>query len=153
MLEQQLKRQGNPLLCPSAVIVKNDCVLMGLRHYRPDKWKKISVWTMPGGRWDEGDATLEHTLRREVAEETGITDLKILEYIGEAEGAKEGDFVPLFYCTTSEEPKLMEPDKFSEWRWFSIEDYISGIPEDCINKVARKKVRGFLQARQRAGEN
>ena len=109
-----------------------------------DKWKKISVWTCPGGRCEDGE-TVETTLRREVAEETGITDLQILSYIGEVPGAKESDIVPLFFCTTEQEPRLMEPEKFSEWRWISKEDYFRGFPENFINSPARKLIVDFLR--------
>lgn len=98
---------------------------MGHRHYTPDKWKKISVWTVPGGRCDEGEK-IEETLRREVREETGITDLEIIEYLGQVSGAKDGDIVPIFACKTLQEPTLMEPEKFSEWSWKEFEEYKSG---------------------------
>ncbi len=116
MLEQKLQEKGNNTTCPIAVIVSGEKVLVGLRHYTPDKWKAVSVWTCPGGRCDP-DETLEETLRREVAEETGINDLQFLQYCGDFPGAKENDTVPVFLCTTKQEPQLLEPHKFSEWRW------------------------------------
>ena len=109
--------------CPVALLIREGKVLTGHRHYTRDKWKVISVWTFPGGRCDSGES-LEETLRREVYEETGIKDLNIVEFIGEAPGAKEGDRVPLFLCTTSEDVTLMEPEKFSEWRWVTKEDFV-----------------------------
>ncbi len=99
-------------------------VLTGKRNYTEATWKDISVWTIPGGRCDSGE-TLEETLRREVREEVGIDTFEILEFLGEANGAKEGDRVPLFLCKTDQEAKLMEPEKFSEWRWVTKEEYIA----------------------------
>ena len=112
-MDQKLSQIGNKTICPVGVFIKDKKVLVGLRHYTPDKWKTISVWTCPGGRCDE-DETIETTLRREIKEETGITEFKILDYIGEVPGAKKGDFVTLFFCKTDQEPKLTEPHKFSE---------------------------------------
>lgn len=103
-------------------------MLIGLRHYTPDKWKTVSVWTCPGGRCDEGEM-VETTLRREVEEETGITDLEIIDYIGQVDGAKQGDLVPLFLCKTKQEARIMEPHKFSEWRWVAGDEF----PENFIN--------------------
>lgn len=142
-MNNQLVKQGNNVICPIAVIVKDNKILTGHRHYTPDKWKKISVWTIPGGRSDLGE-TVEQTLRRETAEEVNITDLKILDFIGEVPGAKEGDVVLIFYCTTEQEFKLMEPEKFSEWKWVAIEDYVAGEMYSGFNPSARKMIIDYL---------
>lgn len=110
-------------------------LLIGLRHYTADKYKDISVWTIPGGRSD-GRESLETTLRREVAEEVGVTSLTIQKFIGEVPGAKEGDVVHVFLASTDEEPRLMEPEKFSEWKWQSLSD----MPENFINPAALKLI-------------
>lgn len=128
-----LSKEGEITICPVAVFIKNGEILSGLRHYTPEKWKNISVWTFPGGRCDTGE-TIEQTLRREVFEEVGITDFEITEYIGGFPGAKEGDGAPVFICKTDQEPKLMEPEKFSEWRWFIIDQ----LPENFINNAIMK---------------
>lgn len=125
---QQLDIVGDSSHCTSAIIVRNEKILLGLRHYTKDKWKVISVWTTPGGRCDAGES-LETTLRRETAEETGITQLDIKQFICEVPGAIPSDRVFAFLCESTEEPILMEPEKFSEWRWFALED----IPENFIN--------------------
>lgn len=139
MLQKKLSQLGNKKLCPVAVFIKDEKILVGLRHYTPDKWKAISVWTCPGGRCDENE-TIESTLKREVAEEVGITEFEITQYIGEVPGAKKGDIVPLFLCRTFQSPKLMEPEKFSEWTWFLIKE----LPDNYINNDARKVIMNFL---------
>ena len=115
ILEAILQKKGDDKDVPVAFIFKNDKLLIGLRTYTPDKWKAISVWTAPGGRCNNGE-TLETTLRREVFEEVGIDDLIITKYLGSVPGAKEGDIVFVFRAETSQEPKLMELAKFSEWK-------------------------------------
>lgn len=136
-MKEKLQKKGNTTTCPVAIIIRNGKVLMGHRHYAPDKWKNVSgdgvsVWTVPGGRCDEGEP-VEIALRREVEEETGIKDLNIIDFISEIPGAKDGDNVPMFLCRTEQEAVLMEPQKFSEWKWFSREDF----PEKFINEHAR----------------
>ncbi|MGC9611035.1 MAG: NUDIX hydrolase [Minisyncoccia bacterium] len=127
-LQQKLQEIGRKNLAAVAVFEKNGKMLCGLRHYTPDKWQTVSVWTTPGGRCDPGE-TIEATLRREVGEEVGFESFKIIEFLGEFSGAKEGDIVYGFRCVTDEEPQLMEPEKFSEWHWFTP----SEIPTNFIN--------------------
>lgn len=111
-----------------------------MRHYTPKKWQKISVWTIPGGRCDDKEK-IEITLRREVAEEVGITDLNITNFLGEVAGAKDGDIVYVFAGNTNEEPKLLEPEKFSEWKWEDIDK----IPENFINPQVLSLIIDFVR--------
>ena len=139
----EIETLGTTNTCPVAVITRDGKVLMGLRHYTPDKWKTISVWTIPGGRCDDGEK-LEKTLRREISEETGIENLEIEEYLGTVPGAKEGDVVPMFRCKTDDEPTLLEPEKFSEWKWFSPQE----VPENFINPQALVVIRDSLESKE-----
>jgi ADP-ribose pyrophosphatase YjhB (NUDIX family) len=141
---KELLNQGTSSICPAAVIIKNNCILLGLRNYTPDKWKNISVWTTPGGRCDQGE-TLEQALRREVKEEVDIHNFEILDFIGKVAGAKEGDEVPVFFCTTDFEPKLMEPEKFSTWKWIPIKEYLDGGQYQEMNPEAHKLISNYLQ--------
>lgn len=136
---ENLDKDGDGVLCPMAVIIRDNKILLGLRHYTPDKWKKISVWTIPGGRSEKGE-TIGTTLLREAEEEIGATDLKIESYLGEVEGMKAPDVVLLFKCNTSQEPKLMEPEKFGEWKWFSKDE----IPENFVNPKALEIIKKEL---------
>lgn len=134
---QELKKIADLHTCTSAVIVRRGMVLLGLRNYvREKEQKTISVWTTPGGRCEAGE-TIEAGLRRETKEETGIIDLVIKNFITTVPASntvKEGDLVHLFLCTTDEEPELMEPDKFSEWKWFPADN----LPANFINHHARE---------------
>lgn len=116
-------------------VIRNGKMLIGLRNYKASEWKDFSVWTVPGGHCEEGE-TFEDTLRREALEECDIKELQITSYLGVVKGAKEGDTVYVFMGKTDEEPKLMEPDNFSEWKWCEVSD----IPSNFINTEALKLI-------------
>lgn len=143
MIQEELNKIADEQTCPGAIIIKDKKILLGLRNYTPDKWKDISVWTTPGGRCDLNE-TIETALRREVREEVGITDLNIIDFIGQVPGAKDGDIVPLFYCNTTQEPKLMEPEKFSEWLWVPIAEYVSGELWKKMNPAAHRMISDYI---------
>jgi len=136
---KELQITGTPSVCVAACIIRDARLLIGLRHYTPDKWKKVSMWTTPGGRCETGE-TVESTLRRETAEEVGITDLKVVTFLGIVPGAMPGDTLYVFVCETEQEPRLMEPEKFSEWKW----EEIGKIPANFINPAALKLVAEFI---------
>mgnify|MGYP003888088325 CR=1 FL=1 len=146
-LQKKLSVKGDDSICPASVIVRDGSILLGLRNYTSDKWKNISVWTTPGGRCN-GNETIETALRREVQEEVGISDFEIAAFIGEVPGAKEGDVVPVFYCTTRQDARLMEPEKFSEWRWVPLQDYLSSKVYGQMNPAAHKLISEYLECIQ-----
>ncbi len=134
-MENELTKIGNRSTCPAAVLIRDGKVLLGLRHYLQGP----TVWTMPAGKCEDNEM-VESALRREVKEEIGITDLKILKYLGEVAAVNYDGTVPLFICTTEQEPQLMEPDKFSSWQWFDPES----LPANLINTPALELVRAYL---------
>ncbi len=130
-LESILEQEGKPTDAVAAFFIRDGRLLIGLRNYTKGTWKDISVWTAPAGRCDEGE-TLGKTLRREVNEEVGIVGFDIVSSLGQLPGAKDGDCLYVFHCVTDQDATLMEPEKFSEWRWCPI----SEIPENFINPLS-----------------
>ncbi|MFZ2620957.1 MAG: NUDIX domain-containing protein [Minisyncoccia bacterium] len=111
-------------LCFFALIKKDNKILMGLREYR----KGAPVWTYPGGRAIEGETMIE-SIKREILEEIGVSNVNFLRVIGQKDGVKSGDKVYFIQCEINEEPKLIEHDKFKEWKWHEIND----LPKNLID--------------------
>jgi len=103
------------------VLVQNDKgeILFGLRQGSFGSGK----WVFPGGHIEFGETIFE-AARREVMEETGLSVDKLslisvgddLRYI-ESDG-KHYFALGVLARDISGEPKVMEPERCLEWRWF-----------------------------------
>ncbi len=122
-------------ICVATIILKNSQILMGHRHYQ-----NFSVWNFPGGRVESGETIIE-ALHREIKEEIGIQKISIEKYLGQKKGSYQNDVVYFFHCLISEQPKLMEPEKFSEWRWFDF----NNLPIDIISLEDKKFIEKALK--------
>lgn len=82
-------------------------------------------WCIPGGRVEMFE-TLEETVIREAKEETDL-DVKIISIMGVCNHIikeENAHWVAASYLCKIEkgEPKIMEPDKASDMRWFSLDN-------------------------------
>lgn len=107
------------------ILNKKGQVLLGRRHENPDKasseFRVSDVWTMPGGKLEYGES-FEQGAIRETLEETGII-LKKIKIISLNEDMNEfAHFITIgFYSENCEQdPKVMEPEEITEWRWFNL---------------------------------
>ena len=132
------------------MILRNGKVLLGRRHDDPIKADSQlhgeGTWTMPGGKLDFHEQ-LEDGAFREVIEETGIRvakdNLKLVS-VG-TEIVKDAHFVTLgFVCHDFEgEPKVMEPDEITEWRWLDLDKLPKPMffpSEKILNNNLTKKI-------------
>ncbi len=110
-------------------LIKDGKVLLGHRHEDPEKAGSElhgeGTWTIQGGRVEFGE-TIVGAACREALEEADIKldpkDLKLVS-VGN-ERVSDAHFVTIgFVCENfSGEPKVMEPDEITEWRWFDLKD-------------------------------
>ncbi|MDP2671463.1 MAG: NUDIX hydrolase [bacterium] len=77
----------------------------------------------PGGKKEKSES-LEQATRREVKEELGVGIKVGTLFKTEVTSSPEGDFnVSMFLCEiVSGEPKLTEPNKISNFRWYTAEE-------------------------------
>lgn len=109
------------------MLLKEGKVLLGKRHFDPARADSElhgeGTWTMPGGKLHFREE-LEDAAYREVLEETGVAinqkKLKMISVTNDI--VKDAHFVTLgFLCEDFQgEPKVMEPDEITEWRWFAL---------------------------------
>jgi len=107
------------------MVFKDNKVLLGKRNVNPEKASSElhgeGTWTMPGGKIHFGEK-IQEAAKREVEEEIGLIpkSLRIVSVTNEIRD--DVHFVTIgFLCEEFEgEPKVMEPEEITEWRWFPI---------------------------------
>lgn len=107
-----------PRLGVGACIVRDGRLLLFRRLRAPD----AGCWSIPGGKVDFREP-VEEALRREVAEETGLTlgDLRLLCVTDQIH--EDEHWVAPTYLADSftGEPVLLEPEKHEGLDWFALD--------------------------------
>ncbi|MDR2934247.1 MAG: NUDIX domain-containing protein [Rickettsiales bacterium] len=106
------------------IINKDNKVLMGLRKGSYD----ADTWGAPGGKL-EAFEELKDSAIREVFEETGLqfqpNDLQLVNSAERINQKENYHYVGFIYITFADSvnPKIMEPEKCIEWKWFGKCDF------------------------------
>lgn len=83
------------------------------------------TWCLPGGHFEWGEY-LEDCAKRELEEETGIIgdDLEYLHIVNDPRTNEKDSthYVHINFLAKKwrGEPKITEPDKFEDWKWFDL---------------------------------
>ncbi|APD08003.1 8-oxo-dGTP diphosphatase [Flavobacteriaceae bacterium UJ101] len=103
------------------LIKKGNKVLIGKRTGSHGE----NTWSFPGGHLEFGETEFE-TATREVKEETdlNIENLQKYGYTNDFFEEENKHYITLFVKADwkSGEPKRMEPEKCSEWRWERLDN-------------------------------
>jgi 8-oxo-dGTP diphosphatase len=137
-----------PKVGVGVMVLKGDKLLLGLRSVDPAKADSElhgeGTWTMPGGKMEFGEEPHE-TAARELLEETGmrLRSCRLVSVSSEHNG--DAHFVTLgFLCDGFEgEPKVMEPDEITEWKWFPLKELPRNLfvpSRSLLNNYFAKKV-------------
>jgi len=128
-----------PLVGVGALIFDRGRILMAQRGKEPLKgW-----WTLPGGALETGEL-LDHAVRREVLEETGLTvePLRVFEIferiIRDAEGAPEYHYVLVDYLCRVAGGEARAGDDVAKVAWMRL-DELAGlqITEGTLGVIER----------------
>lgn len=133
------------------ILLKDNKILLGKRNEDPAKADSLlhgeGTWTLPGGKLDFKE-DIQDCAYREVFEETRIRikkdKLKIISITNDI--VEDAHFVTLgFLCEDFEgEPKIMEPDEITEWKWFNLNNLPSPLffpSEKAIKNFINKENR------------
>lgn len=111
------------------ILLKDGKVLFGKRSDDPKKADSQlhgeGTWTMPGGKLHFKE-NLEDCVIREVFEETNIKvnkdKIKIVSITNDV--VKDAHHITIVFLAEEYEgePKVMEPEEITEWRWFGLND-------------------------------
>jgi len=108
------------------MLLRNGKILLGKRHDNPEKAKSAlkgaGTWSMPGGKLRFGE-TFEQAAQRELLEETSmiINNPRIICVNNDIVEGAHFITIGVFSDTTQGEPKTLEPDEITEWRWFPLD--------------------------------
>lgn len=104
----------------AVAIRKGSAVLIGQRR----GGRGHGTWALPGGHLEYKESIVDCAVR-EVFEETGLSLIGVTQgpYVNNIFGEDGRHYITLFVqadlAQFNEEPKVMEPEKCSEWRWCS----------------------------------
>lgn len=105
------------------MILKDNRVLLGKRYGDSEENTAKGTWTFPGGKLQFGE-NIDSSGKREVLEETGmgVGDLELISVTNDISYGNH--FITIGFLTNNfeGEPKVMEPNKITEWRWFSLNE-------------------------------
>ena len=129
--------------CGAVIVNENNEILLQLRNKAPEK----EYWSIPGGKVEMFE-TLEEAVKREVKEETDV-NVKVIECLGICNHIvtnEETHWVsPSFLCKIIEgEPKIMEPTKHLDMKWFSLDNLpekLTITTKDAVSNLKKYKIK------------
>ena len=128
------------------LVLKDNKVLLGLRHEDPEKASSElngeGTWTMPGGKIDFGETFLQaasRELKEETDIDTKIEDFDVIHIRDNMVPTAHFLTVGLLLKNPTQEPKVMEPDEITEWKWFDL----NNVPEN-IFLPSKHVLEGYL---------
>ena len=115
----------------AAVVLREGRILLGERIGSHG----AHTWATPGGHLEMGEG-IEECARRETLEETGLVveSFKKLSFTNDIFEKEGKHYVTLFVVAScsSGEPRVTEPNKCKQWKWFELDN----LPEPLFLPLA-----------------
>ena len=124
--------------CGAFILNEEGKVLLQQRNKEPER----GYWSIPGGKleWME---TFEDAVKREVKEECDV-DIQVEKLLGICDHIVKNEnqhwVSPSFLCKiTNGEPKIMEPTKHTDMKWFNLNELPEKLTITTQNAVKQYK--------------
>lgn len=131
--------------CGAFILNEKNELLLQQRNKAPER----EYWSIPGGKVEMFEK-MEDAIKREVLEETGV-EIEIIDLLGICnhivESEKSHWMSPSFLCKIKNGgvPKIMEPTKHLDMKWFDLNNLPSNIT--ITTKVAIENYRRYMKNR------
>ena len=108
-----------PKIGVNVFVFKDGKLLMGKRIGKTG----YGTWCLPGGHFEWGESLIS-AAKRELEEETGIIsdNLEYIQLINEPLDDTHYVHINFLAKNFKGEPRVTEPDKFAEWKWFGLDN-------------------------------
>lgn len=126
------------------VLLKNQQNKYLLLKRNPEKYQGMATWDIVGGRIDPGSGLLEN-LKREVKEETGLTNLREIKLIAAQDILLADKHIVRLTYTGNAEGELVLSQEHTEGKWFNTEELISikGDIDPYFKELLENKIISF----------
>jgi 8-oxo-dGTP pyrophosphatase MutT (NUDIX family) len=113
------KKHFSIIKCAGGIVINNNRLALV-------KFKKINGWGFPKGKIEEGENSLE-AAKREIFEEIGVKDIKLVKKIGTyqrptADGQSKLLNIDMFLFETDQEKIYPIEDDVLEAKWYSFNE-------------------------------
>ena len=110
-------------------IVNEDKKLLLLKGSPNDPQFKKSFWYVVTGGYEKEDKTREHTVIREIKEETGITEINNMMYLNWifTYNSLGVECIEYAYITFVKEEELLLNEENIDYKWCDLEEFIEKI--------------------------
>jgi mutator protein MutT len=127
--------------CGALIINDNNETLLMKRS--PMSKNEIGFWSKPGGAIEFGEK-VQDAVKREIKEELDV-EIEITKFLGYTDhiiSSENQHWISFNFLAKikSGEPKIMEPEKHEEIKWFAFDN----LPEK-INQTAMESIEEYLK--------
>ncbi|GAA3821612.1 NUDIX domain-containing protein [Streptomyces chiangmaiensis] len=146
----KLPLQVEPKTANASALIYNDRgeYLLHLRDYFPGRIWEPGMWSLLGGGREPQDATLEHTVRRELDEEAGLNIADLTPFGTEYASDDDGAVVPIaiYAGRWNGDPRELRLTEGVMLAWFAPDDLHRLRIADTTSDLVRRHAASLLAA-------